>query len=79
MKYTKRTPKQKKNKKTKEEHPKKPKTEEKLHQNPNFLPLTQLEPTLLASKFIEHSKFLTSIFPFFLFSLLSFLGGESES
>jgi hypothetical protein len=57
--------------------PEKPK--EKLHQNPNFLPLTRLEPTPLALKLIEHSKFLTSLFPFFLFIFLSFLGGESES
>jgi len=69
MKYTKRTPK-KKNKKQKTKNkgrtPEKPKRRI-LHQTPNFLPLTRLEPTPLASKLIEHSRFLTSIFPFFLF------------
>jgi hypothetical protein len=60
------TPKKKtkKKKKKKKEHPKNPK-EEILHQTPNFWPLTRLEPTLLASKLIEHSRFLTSLFPFY--------------
>jgi hypothetical protein len=31
-----------------------------------LLPLTQLEPTPLASRFIEQSRFLTSLFPFYL-------------
>jgi hypothetical protein len=74
-----KTKKNKKKKERKKNTRKTQKTKEKLHQTPSFLPLTLLEPTPLASKLIEHSKFLTSLFPFFLFIFFSFLGGESES
>jgi hypothetical protein len=65
------TPKQKKNRKQMKNTQKNPKDKGKATLNPNLLPLTQLEPTHLASKLIEHSRILTSLLPFF-------LGAETE-
>jgi len=70
-------PKQKKNRKQRKNTRKKMKRQGKGYIKP-LLSLTQLEPTPLASKLIEHSRFLTSLFPFFLEAEIAFCPSSTK-